>query len=157
MVTTQSVLILSRPMSGARVERKWNEKGKLGAWIHSHWKWTNNNKFFPYEWIPSFSNGTVKIQMHTHSGGKGDVVSAENWERKNSQFIKLNQSNFERNGPWSSFFSLFFLFFCCHVRHSSTIATSLIFSRVAVQMLGGRNMKKRPTMDTSWRAYRFIW
>lgn len=104
MVTTESVL-LSWPMSVVRVEWKWNEKEKLGAWIHSHWKWTSNNKILPYECdFLLFSYGTVKIQMHTHSGGKGDVVPPENWERKNAQFIKLNQSNFERNGLWSSFF-----------------------------------------------------
>lgn len=83
-----------------------------------------------------FSFWTVKIQTRTYHihGGGGEVISLQSRSKKYSQFIKLNQSNFKRNGAWTFLRLSFPLILFFVAGHSSTVASNLISVRIAVEM-----------------------
>lgn len=147
---------------------KKEENWRMEDNIRSHWKWTNNNiipcescecEFFYFlselsklkcELIPPTATA-----LATEKSFRRRIDQKRKKEKKCSKCIKLNQSNFERNGPWTRC-----CFFPSFVGHSSTVASNLISLRIAVQMHGApksdRTYEDTPTMDTSVRAYHFV-
>lgn len=83
-------------------------------YIRPHWKWTNNN-IIPCEsceceifyFLSELSKlkceliPPMPVALATEKSFRRRIDQERKKEKKRSKCIKLNQSNFERNGPWT--------------------------------------------------------